>query len=100
MKEKQWCKKHSRTYYDSCPECMKEIEIEDKKVLHSAKDKKIPFALIKETDSWILYTCPDCNEDTLCYLKLKGRQHKGEWACSNEAYHSHPYLDKYLKDNQ
>lgn len=90
MKEKQWCKKHSRTYYDNCPECMRELAIKDieelkvkgiRKLVESTEDKKPPFTKIQETDDWKKYICPDCHEPTLYYIKPKGRQKNGKWEC-------------------
>ena len=98
MKGKQWCKKHSRTYYDSCPECMRELEIKHseelkvnfiKGLVDSTEDKTKTI----ETDKWKLSICSDCDELSLRYDKLRDKSE-----CINPKCPTND-LSKYLTDN-
>ena len=98
MKEKQWCKKHGRTYYDNCPECMSELEIKHseelkinfiKGLVDSTEDK----TKTKETDKWKLSICPDCHE-----LSLHCDKRTSKSKCLNNTCPTNS-LSKYLTDN-
>jgi hypothetical protein len=85
---------------------MRELEAQDvegsklehtRELVDSTQDKKPPFTVIKETDTYILCICPDCGEPKLHYPKKNGRKQEGKRECFNKDCYSRS-LSKYLTD--